>query len=111
MMLKDMREKGVRFTAGLDMGMAYAGFDRSSYNAVSFVELLGYTPWEAIAAATSGTAEALRVDREVGTIKPGFLADLMSVAGDPADDIRALAGAVDVVKGGAPVKLAGAAVV
>ena len=110
-MLKDMREKGVRYTTGLDMGMAFADFDKSSYNAISFVELLGYTPWEGIAAATSVTAGALRVDDMVGSLQPGKHADMMSVEGDPSVDIRALASSVDVVKGGAPVKLGGSALV
>ena len=110
-MLQDMRDRGVRFTAGLDMGMAYADFDKSSYNAITFVESLGYTPWEGIAAATSVTAGALRVEDTVGSLQPGKYADMMSVAGDPSTDIRALASSVDVVKGGVPVKLGGKALV
>ncbi|MDA1095607.1 MAG: amidohydrolase family protein [Acidobacteria bacterium] len=110
-MLLDMRDKGVRYTSGLDMGMAFADFDKSSYNAITFVESLGYTAWEGISAATSVTAEALRVDGDVGSLTPGKHADMMSVAGDPSTDIRALASSVDVVKGGVPVKLGGAALV
>tara|TARA_B110000438_G_scaffold215431_1_gene207777 strand:- start:178 stop:981 length:804 start_codon:yes stop_codon:yes gene_type:complete len=109
--LKDMRDKGVRYTTGLDMGMAYADYDKSAYNAISFVELLGYTPWEAIAASTSVTAEALRVNGTVGSLRSGMIADMMSVAGDPSEDIRALAISTDVVKGGVPVKLGGRALV
>ena len=109
--LKDMRDKGVRYTTGLDMGMAYADYDKSAYNAISFVELLGYTPWEAIAASTSVTAEALRVNDTVGSLRSGMIADMMSVAGDPSENIRALAISTDVVKGGVPVKLEGRALV
>jgi len=42
---RDMRRRGVRFTTGLDMGMAHAPFDRSAANARAFVQWLGYTPW------------------------------------------------------------------
>ena len=91
--------------------MAYADYDKSAYNAIAFVETLGYTPWEAVAAATSVTAEALRVDDNVGSLQPGKYADLMSLEGDPSKDIRALALSVDVVKGGVPVKLGGRALV
>mgnify|MGYP006150233733 CR=1 FL=1 len=105
--LQDMRHKGVRYTTGLDMGMAYADYDKSAYNAISFVESLEYTPWEGIAAATSVTAEALRVDDNVGSLQPGKFADLVAVEGDPSKDIRALARSTDVVKGGVPVKLGG----
>ena len=106
-----MRAKGVRYTAGLDMGMAFADYDKTAYNAISFVEMLGYTPWEAVAASTSVTAEALRVESTVGTLEHGKVADLMSVSGDPSIDIRALATSTDVVKGGVPVKLDGRALV
>lgn len=109
--LQDMRAKGVRYTAGLDMGMAFADYDKTAYNAISFVEMLGYTPWEAVAASTSVTAEALRVESSVGTLEHGKVADLMSVNGDPSIDIRALATSTDVVKGGVPVKLDGRALV
>lgn len=109
--LRDMRDRGVRYTTGLDMGMAHADYDKSAYNAIAFVESLGYTPWEAIAASTSVTAEALRVESAVGSLQPGKLADLMSVEGDPSKDIRALATSTDVVKGGVPVKLGGEALV
>jgi imidazolonepropionase-like amidohydrolase len=110
-MFQDMRSKGVRYTTGLDMGMAYADYDKSAYNAIAFVESIGYTPWEGIAAATSDTAEALRVNDTVGSLQPGKLADMMSVEGDPSQNIRALATSTDVVKGGVPVKLGGRALV
>lgn len=104
---RDMRERGVRFITGLDMGMAHARFDRSSANARAFVGWLGYTPWQALAASTAESAEALGLGGEVGSIRPGLVADLMAVAGDPGADITALEPAVDVVQGGRFVKRAG----
>jgi imidazolonepropionase-like amidohydrolase len=108
---RDMRERGVRFTTGLDMGMAYADFDKSSANARVFVKSLGYSNWEAIAASTRDSAEAVRLGGEIGTLEPGRVADMFTVAGDPASDINALTTSVDVVQGGRPVKLAGKALV
>lgn len=104
---RDMRARGVRFITGLDMGMAHARFDASSANARAFVRWFGYTPWEALAASTVESADALRLGGELGAIRPGLAADLVSVAGDPAEDITRLAVAVDVVLGGRPVKLGG----
>jgi imidazolonepropionase-like amidohydrolase len=104
---RDMRARGVRFINGLDMGMAHARFDASSANARAFVKWFDYTPWQALAASTVESAEAMRLGHETGAIRPGFAADLMSVAGDPAVDIAALGQAMDVIKAGRPVKLGG----
>jgi imidazolonepropionase-like amidohydrolase len=108
---RDMRARGVRFAVGLDMGMTYARFDASSATARAFVTWLGYSAWQAIRASTAESAEALGLGGLVGTLRPGLVADLMSVAGDPARDIAALGAAVDVVQAGRPVKLGGRALV
>jgi imidazolonepropionase-like amidohydrolase len=102
---RDMRARGVRFITGLDMGMAHARFDASSANARAFVKWFGYSPWQALAVSTAESAEAMRLGHEIGAIRPGLVADLMSVAGDPAADIAALRDAVDVIQAGRPVKL------
>jgi imidazolonepropionase-like amidohydrolase len=47
----------------------------------------------------------MRLGHETGAIRPGLVADLMSVGGDPAADIARLGDAVDVVLAGRPVKL------
>ncbi len=108
---REMRDMGVRYTTGLDMGMAHADFARSGSNSRAFVKNLGFTEWEAIAAATKDTAEALRLGSQIGTIETGKIADLVSVAGDPATDIANIEKSVDVIQAGTPVTLAGAALV
>ena len=108
---REMHEMGVRFTTGLDMGMAHADFARSASNSRAFVKLLGFSEWEAIAAATKDTAEALLLGSQVGTLEPGKVADLVSMSGDPAADIENLEKSVDVIQAGTPVKLAGAALI
>jgi imidazolonepropionase-like amidohydrolase len=50
----------------------------------------GMTPLEAIRAATSTAAEALGLGDETGRIAPGLAADLIAVAGQPAERIQAL---------------------
>ncbi|MEE8363650.1 MAG: amidohydrolase family protein, partial [Dehalococcoidia bacterium] len=109
--LLDMRRRGIRFVTGLDMGMVHAPFDKSAANAWSFVELLEYTPWEALRAGTLDTAESLRVSSETGALAPGLSADMMAVTGDPAADITALFDVTDVVFEGRLVKREGRALV
>ena len=50
----------------------------------------GFTPMQAIVAATKTSAEACRVDARVGTLEPGKSADLLIIDGDPLDDIAIL---------------------
>lgn len=98
--IRDMHARGVRFTSGLDMGMAYADFNRAPAEAWAFVEQIGLTPWQAIRLMTSQSAEALGIGGEVGAIARGKVADLAAFAGDPGVDIRALDRAAQVIQAG-----------
>lgn len=48
----------------------------------------GLTPMQAILASTKWAAELLHKERELGTVEPGKLADLIPIEGDPLADIR-----------------------
>ena len=50
----------------------------------------GFTPMQAIVAATKTSSEVCRVNDKVGTLEPGKLADLLVVKGDPLGDIAIL---------------------
>jgi imidazolonepropionase-like amidohydrolase len=62
-------------------------------------------PAEALYCATLSGAELLGMDRDIGSLEPGKLADLIAVKGDPLSDIRAVRRVVFVAKGGSPVCL------
>ena len=51
----------------------------------------GMTPLEALRSATSVAADALGLGAEIGRIAPGYAADLVAVAGNPAERVEALA--------------------
>jgi imidazolonepropionase-like amidohydrolase len=50
----------------------------------------GLTPMQAIQAATGWAAEAVGLEREIGTAEKGKRADLIAVAGDPLADVGIL---------------------
>jgi imidazolonepropionase-like amidohydrolase len=60
----------------------------------------GMSALEVLSAATSVNAKAFRIDDKVGSIRPGLLADLVAVQGDPTTEIRAVRHVTLVMKGG-----------
>ena len=60
-------------------------------------------PAEVLIAATSGNARWMRVGDRLGAVKPGLVADLVAVAGDPTRNLAALRAVRLVVKNGAVV--------
>ena len=60
----------------------------------------GQKPMDAIVSATSAAADALGLSKSVGTVAPGFDADLIAVAGDPSSDITAMKHVVFVMRAG-----------
>ncbi len=49
----------------------------------------GLTPMQAILGSTKWAAEFFHLERDLGTVEPGKLADLILIEGDPLADIRA----------------------
>ena len=60
----------------------------------------GQPPMEAIVSATSLGAQAMGLGGQIGSVAPGYQADLIAVDGDPSVDITALRRVVFVMKGG-----------
>ncbi|WP_148086377.1 amidohydrolase family protein [Micromonospora sp. HM5-17] len=60
----------------------------------------GFTPYEALRAATANAATALGRGAELGTLRPGRRADLALVEGDPLTDITAAAAVRQVMVAG-----------
>jgi imidazolonepropionase-like amidohydrolase len=60
----------------------------------------GQKPMAAIVAATSTAAQSLELGDKIGTIAPGFEADIIATDGNPLQDITAVRRVVFVMKGG-----------
>ena len=93
------KEAGVRIAAGTDTGAPLVPHS-SLRRELEILVRLGLTPMEALVAGTRVAAEAMRMDRLVGTLEPGKYADFVAVGGDPTRDIRALYDLRLAVKGG-----------
>ncbi len=82
---------------GSDMGVFAHG---DGARELELMITFGMKPAEALQAATSIAARVLRLDDRLGTIKPGLLADLIVVDGDPTCTISAIRKVRLVMKGG-----------
>jgi len=82
------RQAGVPIVFGTDAGVYEHG--RNAGEFALLVDLVGMSPSEALASATTGAARLLGLEREIGRIAPGYSADLIAVSGDPLRDVRVL---------------------
>jgi imidazolonepropionase-like amidohydrolase len=81
---------GVRIAAGADSGTPL-NFHGSLLPELELMVKYGMTPLEAIRSATVVAADCLGLGEATGRVAPGYAADLVAVAGDPAERIGALA--------------------
>ncbi|GBC87389.1 Imidazolonepropionase [bacterium HR12] len=75
-------EAGVKVAMGTDCPVAPHG---TNLRELELMAEHGFTPTQALVAATSSAAELMGLERELGTIEPGKRADLVVVDGDPFD--------------------------
>ncbi|WP_060930025.1 metal-dependent hydrolase family protein [Granulicoccus phenolivorans] len=88
--LKEMHRRGIRILPGGDYGFAWTPHGTYARDLQHFVELLDFTPMEAILAATAQGGEIMLRPDELGKVRPGYLADLIIVDGNPLEDITIL---------------------
>jgi len=88
---------GVKIAFGTDVG----AFEHGT-SAREFIRMVDYgmKPLEAIRSATVRAAELLRMEKRIGTIEPGKLADVIAVEGNPLENISALGRVSFVMKAG-----------
>jgi imidazolonepropionase-like amidohydrolase len=95
--MKAARDAGVTFAMGGDVGVFAHGDNAREMELL--VHEYGFTPLEVLRQATSGNAAIFHLaDR--GNIRPGELADLVAVAGDPTQDVSVVRRIRLVMKGG-----------
>ncbi|WP_066805363.1 amidohydrolase family protein [Sphingomonas asaccharolytica] len=99
--IPQMRKRGIRVLPGGDYGFPYNPIGRNARDLDLFVRLFGFSPAEALAAAT-GQGGVL-MDLPVGVIRAGHFADILLVDGDPTADVTVLQGKSNlaaIMKGG-----------
>src|SRR5207302_3736551 len=93
-----IRTPGLKVVSGTD---AVAGaHGRNAEEFLYRVETCGQDAMAALVSANSLAAEALRMQNRIGSLSPGFEADIIALDGDPLKDITAVRRVVFVMKAG-----------
>src|SRR6266487_4392224 len=93
-----VRIPGLKVVFGTD---ALAGaHGRNAEEFIDRVRDAGVDPMSALVSANSLAAEALRMGDRIGSIAPGYEADIVALDGDPLKDISAMRRVTFVMKGG-----------
>jgi imidazolonepropionase-like amidohydrolase len=105
--LPTANEAGVKLLCGDDYGAISLPHGRYADELEFYVKEAGIPPLDVIRWATRNGAELMGRDHELGSVREGFLADLLVVDGDPLRDIGVLqdqARLLAIVKGGTLIK-------
>jgi imidazolonepropionase-like amidohydrolase len=97
---------GVPIAFGTDTGVGWP--HGSNAREFQLLTAAGLTPMQALATATTAGAANLGLDKEIGRIAPGFVADIIAVKADPLANPAALESIDFVMKSGRIAKQDGA---
>ncbi|MBS0504311.1 MAG: amidohydrolase family protein [Proteobacteria bacterium] len=95
------RAAGVTICVGGDVGVFTHG---ENAREMVLMNAAGMPAVDVLVAATSGNARIFGLGDRLGAVKPGLLADLVAVEGDPTQDIGAVSQVRFVMKGGVVVR-------
>lgn len=91
---------GALIAAGTDAGNTRTLHGPSLHGELALMVEAGLSPMQTLVAATRNGALLMGRERELGQVKPGFLADLVVLDGDPLADIRNTRRISTVIRGG-----------
>jgi len=85
-----MRKRRIRIVLGGDYGFAANPQGTNARDLEHFVRHFGFSPGGALQATTRTGGEIMKRGHELGLLKPGYLADLLLVDGDPLAEVRVM---------------------
>ncbi len=93
-------ELSVPMLVGSDQGTMYLSAGVSTHKEMQLMQTAGLSSHTIIKAATLNAAKAMKLDRQMGSVTPGKVADLILLENNPLDDISHLESPIAIVKAG-----------
>jgi imidazolonepropionase-like amidohydrolase len=90
--INEYKNRGGRVTVGTDSGFIYELYGFAYIRELELLREAGFSPLEVIRAATLNGAEALGMDKELGSVEIGKLADFVLVKENPLQNLQVLYG-------------------
>ncbi len=90
--VNEYKNRGGRVTTGSDSGYIYCLYGFAYIRELELLREAGFHPLEVIRAATLKGAEALGMEKEIGSIEVGKLADMILVEENPLANFKVLYG-------------------
>src|SRR3979490_1535603 len=98
--LRKVWDAGIPVVMGTDAGNIGTLHGPSVFREMEIMSQAGLTPLQVLRSATSNGAKAMGLEREIGTLAPGRLADLVILDADPLADVMNLSKVHRVIKDG-----------
>nr|WP_063826006.1 amidohydrolase family protein [Streptomyces antibioticus] len=89
-LIPELRRRGIRVLPFGDYGFPFNPHGWNVRDLDIFVKQMGFTPIDALVAATKFGGQLMGMGDELGMIQPGYLADLVLVKGDVTQDVALL---------------------
>ena len=91
-LINEYKNRGGRVTVGTDSGFIFQLYGFAYIRELELLREAGFHPLEIIRSATLNGAEALGLDKEIGSVEVGKLADFAIIDQNPLENLQVLYG-------------------